>query len=63
MDHVYRLNTGFVVLVVSATTSGSLIPHFKILVLITKPSVFPPCCHFGMFSYHLFLNKRFELLP
>lgn len=44
-----RLNTGFVVLMVSATTSGSLISHSKILVLITKPSVFPPCCHLECF--------------
>lgn len=57
MDHVCRLNTGFVVLVVSATTSGSLIPHFKILVLITKPSVFPHCCHLECFPITFSLTR------
>lgn len=57
MDHVCRLNTGFVVLVVSATTSGSLIPHFKILVLITKPSVFAPCCHLECFPITFSLTR------
>lgn len=57
VGHVCRINTGLVVLVVSATTSGSLIPHFNILVLIRKPSVFPPYCHLECFPVTFSLTR------
>lgn len=47
MDYICRLNTGFAVLVVSATASGSFTPHFKILVVITK--YFPTAAIWNVF--------------
>lgn len=57
VGHVCRINAGLVVLVVSATTSGSLIPHFNILVLIRKPSVFPHYCHLECFPVTFSLTR------
>lgn len=56
VDHICRVNTGLV-FVASATASGSLIPHFNILVLITEPSVLPPCCHLECFPITFFLTR------